>query len=357
MKLPSNTPPVFINGRFLTQQLSGVQSFARSICRELLTVGPIQIIVPTNEKPIDHEFEKHLVLYGKQKGHLWEQFELPAYLRKNPGIVLLNLCNTAPLKVRNQVITIHDLAFIHNPDWFHPVFSWYYRFLIPKISKNSRAILTVSNTIKSEIAALLKVSETKILVAGNKVSEPLLTASSVKPSQLFVGTDDYFLMVGSRDPRKNFGMVEELFANGFRGKKLVIAGSTHRNFKNASNELKKSIHVLDVGFVNNSELKWLYENAIAFINPSLYEGFGIPNLEAMALGCKTVCSNIPVFHEICGNAANYFDVNSKESLKNILNNLLDNKLYMQEQVSMGKVIFDEFQSTNRSSIILKALTQ
>jgi len=350
-------PQIIINGRFLTQQVSGVQAFARSICRELGEVIPLKLVISEDDRMIDEEFSDSIVRYGKLKGHLWEQFELSSFIKKHPQATFLNLCNTAPVNIRNQIVTIHDLAFLHHPEWFRWLFSNYYKFLIPKICRNSKAILTVSETIKSELIEFLGIAEQKISVITNKVSGPFLDAVSVAPAKFPFEKDEYFLMVGTNDPRKNFAMVKSLFNDGFQGKKLVIAGGNHKNFRAITVDEHISSCIIRTGYVNDSELKWLYQNACGLINPSLYEGFGIPNIEAFSQGCGVICSELRVFKEVCRDAAFYFNPRSNESLKITLENYIENYGRDGQGISKGKVIFEELQTKNRSSIILKTLTK
>lgn len=350
-----STPPVIVNGRFLTQQVSGVQAFARSVCRELNEVISLKFVVSQNEELIDEEFQSSIVTFGKLKGHLWEQIDLPAYVKKHPEAILLNLCNTAPLRLRNHIVTIHDLAFYHHPEWFKWLFSSYYNFLVPKICKNSKAIFTVSETIKTELVEHLGVNEQKISVISNKAGVSFMDATLKLPVNFPFKKDEFFLMVGTNDPRKNFALAASLFQQGFCGKKLVIAGGNNKNFKATSINKYNSETILKTGYVNDAELKWLYQNACGLINPSLYEGFGIPNIEAFSQGCAVICSELPVFREVCKDAAWYFNPHSTESLKTTLENYLENYERVGYDISKGKVIFEEFQAKNRSSIILNAL--
>ncbi|MBL0339781.1 MAG: glycosyltransferase family 4 protein [Bacteroidetes bacterium] len=357
MKTPAPPNTFLINGRFLTQQLSGVQSFARSICRELSASAQLVILVPENEKLTNDEFSDLIVRFGKFKGPIWEQLDLPRYVKKQKGLTLINLCNTGPLFLKNQAVTIHDLAFKKNPKWFHPLFSAYYNFLIPQICRNSKIVFTVSNTIKGELVAQLGIAAEKIAIVANKVSEVLLQMDPQKPNGLKANPKEFFLMVGTQDPRKNFAFVEELFKEGFEGKKLIIAGGSNRNFNSSVTENSQSDFVLKTGFITEAELKWLYLNAIALINPSLYEGFGIPNLEAMALSCPIACSDIPIFREICKDRVHYFNPYEKNSLQSTLHKILENKLPADDKVSHAKVIFEDFQFTKRAAIIINFLTK
>ncbi len=172
--LTTKQPELLINGRFLTQQVSGVQAFARSICREISATLNFKIVIPGKAVLLDDEFSDRIIRFGSLQGHLWEQMELPLFVKRNTGTILLNLCNTAPLNLKNQVITIHDLAFRKNPNWFNPFFSSFYNFLIPRISETSKAIITVSQTIKNELTGQYGISKDKIFVVGNKVGETFL---------------------------------------------------------------------------------------------------------------------------------------------------------------------------------------
>ena len=102
-----------------------------------------------------------------------------------------------------------------------------------------------------------------------------------------------------------------------------------------SNDMEKSVHFL--GFVSDHELTGLYKSAKAFVFPSLAEGFGLPGLEAMAAGCPVVCSDIPVFHEIYGDAAIYFDPNNARDIAEKINNVFhSNDTYHHSMVERGK---------------------
>ena len=203
--------PLYINGRFLTQPVSGVQAFARSICSELIeNKVNIKIVVPDQALIDEQHYEAHLIRSGKQTGHLWEQFHLAAFMKQHPGSVLLNLCNTGPLNFKNQAVTIHDLAFVVFPKWFHPAFRIWYNFMVPKLVTKSKHIFTVSEAVKHELFSCFKQSESKTSVISNKVSTDFLTATEQPPSGIKVEPHSFFLMVGSDDPRKNFEFVEKM---------------------------------------------------------------------------------------------------------------------------------------------------
>ncbi len=347
---------IFVNGRFLTQQLSGVQAFARGICAELLGALPeTGILVPAKAPLKDPAFAGNIIRTGNFTGNLWEQLELPRFMNKHPDAILLNLCNSAPLLLKKQAVTIHDLAVFKQPGWFSRPFGLWYRFLIPRITAGSKHIFTVSETVKLELIKQFALSTLQITVITNKAGAELLSSDPIPPVVPQIDPGNFFLMVGTSDPRKNFDVAIRLFASGLMPHQLVIAGGDNRNFAKSINSAYAG--VIRTGFTGYGELRWLYENAIALINPSHYEGFGIPNIEAMALNCPVLCSNIPVFREICRDAAIYFNQNNPDSLREAITSLLENKGLRERYTSAGKSIFTGLQNQNRSQKIINALFQ
>lgn len=296
---------VYVNGRFLCQSLTGVQRFAFEIVKELNKSSEIDLVLLKPNAPSLFDLAGLSVhSFGNLSNHLWEQFELPAFLKKNQRNLLLNLTNTAPLSYKNQIVTIHDLAFLHNPMWFSFAFRTFYKLLIPIIAKNARHLLTVSEFSKSEIVHRLGIKPDKVSVIYNSVPSNFRLKKEIK----YEKQENYILAVGSLDPRKNlitlinaFNSIEET-----RLKLYIIGSANSKIFKAKLPEFdKKKIKFL--GRVSDEELTTLYANARMFIYPTLYEGFGIPNIEAMHFSTPVITSDIPVTREICKDAAYYVD--------------------------------------------------
>jgi glycosyltransferase involved in cell wall biosynthesis len=349
-------PEIFINGRFLTQQITGVQSFAHSICFELQEAGiPFKFLVPADPVPSMVTYGAEVIQVGNSTGHFWEQIQLAAYLRERPDSVLINLCNSAPMNLKNQIVTVHDLAFHFHPEWFNWKFRFWYNFMIPRAVRSARRILTVSETSAGEIRNSYGARHSDIFITGNKVSHAFLQAEIDTAISEKIHGHGFFLLVGSNDPRKNFEVAEK-FISGYPGDSvLVMAGGSHESFARVRHS--SSDKVIRLGYVTSGELKWLYQNAIALINPSLYEGFGIPNLEAMSQHCPVICSDIPVFREVCGEAAFYFNPDDPESLKNQALQLQSNPELITSKNIIGNSIFTSYQNSNRASVILKAISK
>ncbi len=327
---------IVVNSRFLTQTITGVQRYAIEISRGLKKLDPdIKFVSPYNIVQNESARKLDVAVHGKTKGHLWEQGELPYYLKKNSNPLLLNLGNTAPVYYKTQIATIHDLGFMRNPAWFSRKFYYYYSFVISKVAKNSLKIITVSNHSKKEIVELLKVPEDKVAVVHNSISEIFSTVLKNNHTNHY---GDYILAVSSIDPRKNF---ERLIAGFNRMKmpdiKLLIAGDQNSIFNNTNlHKLidgNNNIHFL--GYVPDESLAILYKNARAFIYPSIYEGFGIPPLEAMACGCPVIASNTTSLPEVCGDAAYYIDPLSVDSIAEGMYTVLTGEALKQGLIRKG----------------------
>ena len=166
-----------------------------------------------------------------------------------------------------------------------------------------RSIITVSAFSKERLIARLGVPEAKIHVVPNGLSEQF---QHKQEPELDAGLGSpFFLYVGSLEPRKNVGCLLEAWDHAaLKDWKLVIVGERAGIFENVSLKTN-SPQVIFTGRLENQQLLNLYRAAHAFVSPSVYEGFGLPPLEAMACGCPCLISDIPAHQEVCGIAPTY----------------------------------------------------
>lgn len=288
-----------INGRFLTQPITGVQQYARRFSKYLLhQSNEIKIITPSN--PTDST-DWRAIQIGKLNGHAWEQWSLPAYLKMQNHPLLINFCNTAPLSYMPQVITIHDLAFRTHPQMFHPVFVAYYNWLIPKIANKATRILTVSETIADEISLSFKVSSSKIQVVYNTAE----IVSNTHPREKLI------LSVGTIQPRKNYRLMLDAFLRCSDDWQWVIVGGISFNFRSDKaliHQLKSHPRIHILTNIPEKELSRLYSKASLLLSASMYEGCNLPVLEAIQHGCPALISNIPVHRELYTGRAVFFEI-------------------------------------------------
>lgn len=162
---------IYVNARFLTQKITGVQRFSIEISKKLKEKIPnIVFISPKNI--IHHDLAQQLDvrIIGNTQGHLWEQVSLPVFLLTQKKPLLINLANTAPIFYKNKISTIHDIAVERFPENFSFLFKKYYQFIIPTILENSKLIFTVSEFSKSEISEHFNINKNKIDVIYNAVN-------------------------------------------------------------------------------------------------------------------------------------------------------------------------------------------
>jgi glycosyltransferase involved in cell wall biosynthesis len=297
---------IVINARFLTQELRGVQRFAEQTCLALKQIrDDVVFVAPQGIKM--HESAKVLEVQciGRNSGHLWEQLDLPLYLRRQGNPLLVSLCSTAPLMYGNQIATHHDITYVRHPESYTRAFRTLYRVMTPILLMRIKALLTVSNFSKGEISQFYNYPENKIFVVPNAVSD------AFQPGPPLTNKQDYLLAVSSPSAHKNFSRMIEAFLTlrTQEDLQLHIVGAASEIFSDPNLQRLASsdprIHFL--GRLSDTELIAQYQGATAFVFPSLYEGFGIPPLEAQACGCPVLAANAASIPEVLQASALYFD--------------------------------------------------
>lgn len=273
-----------VNGRFLQNKITGVQRYAREICN----LSNWQVAAPPSH-------------CSRAFGNLWEQFVLPCKVKG----LLWSPANIGPLFFRNHLVTIHDAAVLRHPEWFSASFHSWYSFAWPQLAERALAILTVSEFSRSELVETLKIKPEHIGVVPNG-GDHMMNITSSRPSFAETLCVPFVLSVGSLQPRKNLSRLVSAWKRLNRSdRKLVLVGECDPVF--ADTDLQADASIVFTGRISDSELSWCYKEAQGFIAPSLYEGFGIPSLEALFCGCPVLVSNIPINKEVIGSAGRYFD--------------------------------------------------
>lgn len=343
---------IIVNSRFLTQSLTGVQRFAIEISLRLKAALGEEIKFLAPKGIIDFETSEKLdvTIIGRNRGHLWEQIDLPFYMRRHKGDILVNLANTAPIMVGNKISCLHDCAFYRHPRTFSKKFVAVYKILIPLVIKSSKHLLTVSEFSKNEIEEIYPNAK-EIKVVYNAVSDIF------KPSPVEVGCKQkYMLAVSSINERKNFRRVVTAFkkANVKDLHLKIIGDNPSGNFKTDVDSIVESENVEFLGRVSDRELVSYYNNALAFIYPSIYEGFGIPPLEAQACDCPVLISSIPALQEVFQESALYCDPESIDDIANKITSLMDNDLRADLR-GRGRINLERFSWERSTDVVLKLI--
>ena len=305
---------VAINGRFVTQDTTGVQRVAREMVRALDALlsrdealrrrYDFDLLIPSAGAATLGGAHIRARPVGRLQGQAWEQLELPRHARER---LLVNLCNTAPLAAR-AVVMIHDASVFAVPAAYSLPFRAWYRMLLPRIGRRAFIVLTISEFSRDELSRRAGIPDTRIEVIYPGADHVL----RVPPDRGIFGRipiapGSYLLAVGSRSPHKNVDAVVRAMSHlGAGGPPLVTAGAVNARVFN-DRGAPDGRNVFSAGYVTDGELRALYENAIGLVYPSRYEGFGLPPLEAMACGCPVLVARAASLPEVCGDAALYCD--------------------------------------------------
>ena len=301
---------LIINARFQHRRTTGVERYAYEISKRL-TLDKTYIVP---KRPL-----------GQIAGHLWEQLVLPAKIHNQD--VLWSPANSGPWLVRDQIITLHDASVFDHPEWFNPSFAAWTRLSWQILAKRVKAIITVSKFSGERLKLHLGISEGKIYVVPNGVGKPFEPQTKYNIDEVrkkYNLSNPYFLFVGTHEPRKNLAVLFEAFNKlNTSTHLLAIAGEKRKVFADVGQIANLTYKPL--GYVPDSDLPALYAGATAVIVPSLYEGFGLTALEAMACGAPVIASNTAAFPEMVGEAALLINPNDSNKLADAMKNISENK--------------------------------
>lgn len=291
---PSRPRHWSVNGRFLSRDVTGVDRYALEILRSMdaligkhhpLTDGITLDILCAAEAAEELPFVNvPLRSLPSAPGHLWEQFILPRYV----GGGLLSLCNAGPLATKKQIVCIHDVNTRLAPQSYGFAFRTAYRVLQPVLARRAAQIVTVSLFSQETIArfGIAPANEIKVIHNGYEhVLKWNADQSLLKHADL---PHSFVLLVGSHAPHKNMAIIYSIAAElARRGIHILVTGGLDANVYARERDGQLPANVRHLGRVDDNDLALLYQRALCLVFPSLTEGFGLPALEAMALGCPS----------------------------------------------------------------------
>ncbi|MFB9268753.1 glycosyltransferase family 4 protein [Bradyrhizobium erythrophlei] len=332
---------IFINGRFLSQKLTGVQRYAAEIVKAmdgLLASGQVSdtlsaaewtVLAPPDASETLALKQIKVRATGRLGGHAWDQVDLA---RAASGGRLISLANSGPVLHSDHIVVIHDAQVFRRPDFFNWRYLAVHRTLDRFLARRA-TIATVSDFSRRELATALDLPAAAIPVFSNSAEHFAATVPDFTIlDRLGLTAQQYFLSVGSMTKNKNISLAIQAARMLERQDVplVIVGGDNNRVFQGNSNVAEPGLVL--AGRLTDNEIAALYARAVAFVFPSLYEGFGVPPLEAMLFGCPVIASTADAVRETCGDAAAYFDATNAEELRQrMLERLAAGKLSDEER--------------------------
>lgn len=353
---------IAVNTRFLLKnKLEGIGWFTYESLKRITRQHPEHEFVFLFDRPYAKEFifsdnVTGRVLFPPARHPLlwywWFEYSVTAALKQmKPDIFLstdgyLSLACQVP-----QVIVMHDLAFEHFPDHVNALTARYYRYFTPKFAKKAKRIATVSEYSKQDIIKLYDIAPGKIDVVYNGSNElfvPLREEEKVKIRQQFTGGHPYFIYAGALQPRKNiinlFLAFDSFKKNNSCNAKLVMAGrnwSYHEAMK-VHEAMQYREEVIFPGHLTRTDLSRLLGAAEALVYISLFEGFGIPIVEAMHCDVPVITSNISSMPEVAGEAGLLVDPYSVADIAEKMQLMFGNEALKSRLLEKGRLQRQQF---------------
>lgn len=303
-----------LNGDYLNLSPTGVARYAREVVAamdqligendpltrtfDIDVVSPVPFVYDHIPVRVVPEFK------SPRLPQVWVQAQLPRHI---PG-GLVSFCNLGPVAIRRQIICIHDLHTYLMPESYSTAFRWLHRLLLPQLGQRSAAVTTVSNFSRGHLEDYGIAPSGKITVTYNgsdhtrrwKASQGRLSLPTERP---------YVLCLGQPQRYKNLELILQLAPKlDALGIDVLMAGSIAKEEiveRGGGDLLSRNLRLL--GRIDDDDFAQAFSNALCFVFPSRIEGFGLPAIEAMALGCPVVSSTSPCLPEVCGDAASFAD--------------------------------------------------
>ena len=339
-----------IDAHMLGADETGNETYIRGLLQGLLEIGVPQVVAvresglralaPTSDPgeagvtARDADVPAHdvrLLRRGSDVARLL--IELPE-LARNCGAALLHCTYVAPPRSPvPTVVTVHDVSFVRFPEAFTLRDRALLGTAVPYSARRARAVITPSEHARREVVELLGIPEQRVHVtpeASGPEFRPVAPAERAEALRRCGVDGPFVLALGNLQPRKNLRRLLDAWrrlreADLLEGHRLVLAGGAHGKREPVARivaEAGLGDSVLFPGYVPHADLPALYSGATAFVYPSIYEGFGLPVLEAMACGAPVACSNAASLPEVAGDAALLFDPLDSDAIAASLGALL-----------------------------------
>jgi glycosyltransferase involved in cell wall biosynthesis len=367
---------IAVNTRFLIKdKLEGIGRFTFETLKIIVNNNPEVEFIFCFDRPFHPDFifannitpiiinppARHAFLW-----HIWFQYSLPKVLKPLNIDVFLSPDGFIPLNAPfKTVAVIHDLAFEHFPRGVDWISQQYYKYFFPRFAKKASQLITVSEFTKQDIIKQYQINESKIEVVYDGVSEsfkPIDNLEKEKTIQALTGGTKYFVCIGAIHPRKNIITLLKAFEDYCLKQKnpykLVIIG--RKGWKNIALEnylrqMKSKDDVIFTGKLNDNNLITILASAKATIYPSVFEGFGLPVLEAMACGVPIVTTHNSAMQEIAIEAAFFFSATQEKELSQILQSFENDEELLKNKIEKGLQIAQKYTWENTANLLWQSI--
>lgn len=349
--------------RAFAPEPTGTENYARSLIPELVSLAPETqwILYTRGERPADLEDLPNVQLRALRFPRLWTHLRLSAEMTSHPPDRLFVPSHVLPLiHPRYSAVTVHDLGYLYYPQAHRARDRIYLDLSTRWNARSARVVLADSEATRRDLVARYDVPPDKVVVSYPGLAPHFrpVAAQTVEAARRQYDLGEYVLAVGTLQPRKNYGRLLEAFARLKRPITLVIVGRKGWLYNSILDRAAQlgldRLRFLD--YVPLADLPSLYAGARAFVFPSLYEGFGLPVIEAMACGTPVACSNVSSLPEVGGEAALYFDPMDTGALQAAMEQVLDDDTVRSRCVERGLQNVTRFAWVSCARTVLQTLS-
>lgn len=304
--------------RIFRKNKHGMDYAALQIIKELQKLDSkneyFVFVAPGADHCLEDSHNFHVIEIGGSIYALWEQYTLPKVVKELNIDLLHCTSNTAPIHCKVPIVlTLHNIIFLEPRDRMNESIyqnmGWLYRkMVVPRILKKCRRIITVSNFEKNNIINTLGIPEQKMAMIYNGYTDWFKPVQDIEfIYRKYIDSPSYFFFLGNTDPKKNTERTLIAYSKYLKQsqfKRKLLMADLDKQYLSYIIERNNLENIKDMivmpGYINNRDLPYIYNNAFAFLYPSLRESFGIPLLEAMACGTPVITSNTSSMPEIGG---------------------------------------------------------
>ena len=355
---------LFINGTILDERPTGLGVYVKNVVSKLKEKDEnFTVFCPINIEGVDvvKTTEKLKTSYKKKGGlvrFLWTQLVLPFKVGKN-DIVYHPFQYLSLFSRAKQIITIHDFIPLYYPEVAKHQY-YYYKFIMPILLKKAYKVICISENTKNDVLKFYNIDSDKLVKIYNGYDRELFNVNNVREDILekYNITRPYFIAVGAGYSHKNLETALNAFSeivNKFDSEFVIVGKDSNYILK--LKELVKKLHIEKqvkfIGYVPDEDLPTLYNKSKAFVYPTLYEGFGLPILEAMACETVVLTANNSSLPEVYGDAALDFDAKDEKEIVNKMKLVLTDSKLREKLIELSKKQITKFTWDNTAEGVVK----